>query len=353
LPSAEKTANYGLNQWAGNEYPKRQDFVDDNAKIDAELKKAQDHRENTSNPHKVMADQVGAINPNLLINGNYQVWQRGTEFSADEVNQCRYCADRWFYFNAADYTGLHVQKVDEGLQFSSTNDIDHFMGISQTLESELAQSLAGKTITFSASVKASKEVLNFKMRIRYRNTGVITPTMAPTDSADKLVNLTTEFQTFSLTWTVPNDAKGIEFILTATSLPDNETTVTINWAKVEIGSVATEFSPRPYAAELAMCQRYYQVCDISYYGYVISTTTASIRCPLPVTMRTTPTILSSTDCVIRSSEQVIDHATLSVKNIFDNTLWLYAIKEDVTMVETKPCIVAVYDDYLELDAEIY
>lgn len=34
MPSENKTANLGLNQWLGNEYPKRTDFVEDNKKID-------------------------------------------------------------------------------------------------------------------------------------------------------------------------------------------------------------------------------------------------------------------------------------------------------------------------------
>lgn len=34
MPSTNKTPNLQLNQWAGNEYVKRQDFVDDNNKID-------------------------------------------------------------------------------------------------------------------------------------------------------------------------------------------------------------------------------------------------------------------------------------------------------------------------------
>jgi hypothetical protein len=38
MPSATKTTNYGLNQWDGNEYPKRVDFVADNALIDAQMK---------------------------------------------------------------------------------------------------------------------------------------------------------------------------------------------------------------------------------------------------------------------------------------------------------------------------
>lgn len=38
MGSVNKTANYGLNQWQGNEYPKREDYVDDNKKIDDALK---------------------------------------------------------------------------------------------------------------------------------------------------------------------------------------------------------------------------------------------------------------------------------------------------------------------------
>jgi len=37
MPSENKTPNYGLNQWQGNEYPKRVDFNEDNAIIDEAL----------------------------------------------------------------------------------------------------------------------------------------------------------------------------------------------------------------------------------------------------------------------------------------------------------------------------
>ena len=37
MPSAKKTPNINLSQWAGNEYVKRQDFCDDNLIIDREV----------------------------------------------------------------------------------------------------------------------------------------------------------------------------------------------------------------------------------------------------------------------------------------------------------------------------
>lgn len=39
MPSATKTTNLGLNQWSGNEYPKRLDFLEDNAAIDGAVGK--------------------------------------------------------------------------------------------------------------------------------------------------------------------------------------------------------------------------------------------------------------------------------------------------------------------------
>lgn len=38
MGSVNKTPNYGLNQWAGNEYPKRADFNSDNGIVDTQLK---------------------------------------------------------------------------------------------------------------------------------------------------------------------------------------------------------------------------------------------------------------------------------------------------------------------------
>lgn len=94
MPSANKTPNYGLNQWQGNEYPKRQDFVEDNAAIDAAIKaRASEtsglagtgrttetvkanadaiaaHKADKSNPHGVTASQVGAVPTTRKINSH-------------------------------------------------------------------------------------------------------------------------------------------------------------------------------------------------------------------------------------------------------------------------------------------
>lgn len=46
MPSSKKTPNIGLNDWTGNEYVKRQDFCDDNNKIDTEIGKLKESIKN-------------------------------------------------------------------------------------------------------------------------------------------------------------------------------------------------------------------------------------------------------------------------------------------------------------------
>lgn len=60
MPSADKTPNIGLNKWQGNEYAKRQDFVDDNIIIDAELKRQDDARK-THEAEKATQSNLGHI----------------------------------------------------------------------------------------------------------------------------------------------------------------------------------------------------------------------------------------------------------------------------------------------------
>jgi hypothetical protein len=257
LPSAEKTANYGLNQWAGNEYPKRQDFVDDNAKIDAELKKAQDHRGNTSNPHKVMADQVGAINPNLAINGDFRVNQRG-QYTYSEPG---YTFDRWrLWCEKSDVTGT-VSRGESNSQYgiggyyahvvlSSVSNADNdglkfFQVIDLT--SDEGKVLQNKTVTFSAWCYTDADYRALYVGYFKDDEWVYFFTEIPQYSANR----------YSISIDVPYDAKRLEFgIACSRSLTANDigTLIDIAECKLEIGSVATAFSPRSYAEELAMCQ---------------------------------------------------------------------------------------------------
>ena len=95
MPSENKTPNLGLNQWQGNEYIKRQDFVEDNQKIDtafgnledltteekSDLVGAINEIENTVKTH--LADYAGLkgfiIDQGSNDNGSYIKWSNGLQ----------------------------------------------------------------------------------------------------------------------------------------------------------------------------------------------------------------------------------------------------------------------------------
>ena len=76
----------------------------------------------------------------------------------------------------------------------------------------------------------------------------------------------------------------------------NGATFYITGVQLEKGSTATSFDYRPYSAELALCQRYYQQIgknpNTNYQGYgvgvAVNSTTVEIIIPFVVTMRTAP-----------------------------------------------------------------
>jgi hypothetical protein len=79
----------------------------------------------------------------------------------------------------------------------------------------------------------------------------------------------------------------------------NGATLYITGVQLEVGSVATPFERRPYGAELAMCQRYYQKVfpqASNVYlaaGFCTSTTSSRYVLHFPVEMRTAPTALET------------------------------------------------------------
>ena len=149
-------------------------------------------------------------NPNLLINGDFQVWQRGEKFGGSKVKT--YVADRWWYYNV---DGV-ISKVSDGLQ---TNCAIH-----QNLENKLRK---GKKYTISYS----KNGVVFKR--------VITAQIYDSDYIENIKYFL--------------NSNGYEEVAIRV---DN--TCILNWVKLELGDTETPLIPRPYAEELAMCHRYYQ-----------------------------------------------------------------------------------------------
>lgn len=171
-------------------------------------------------------------NPNLLINPDFKINQRGQE-EYDAVGG--YCVDCW------GIAGDELTK-DKLVIHSDHVTFQRYMNTGNSLQQliENPERFAGKTITLSALTGGSDD---YSLRIRYNDTRET--------SAHSLVNGVSTF-----TMTLPEN---LTLLAVCLQCRTTGAEVDVYWMKLEIGSVATPFTPPDHATELAKCQRYYQI----------------------------------------------------------------------------------------------
>ncbi|NFS29025.1 hypothetical protein FDF12_03320 [Clostridium botulinum] len=248
-------------------------------------------------------------NPNLLINGDFQVWQRGTEQLVD-FNGTSYCADRW---------KVHQLNVLQSKQLTNDSRLSKYclrvenkntsgtqLYLTQPFEDDYIDFLNDKLVTVSFWIKGYNNATN----VLYYEVG--------NKQVDK-VYLTNEWQKVSGTvkanFVKDNiNMRGIT-IFTAGSNPIlTNQGYEISNIKLELGSVATPFVPRPYGEELALCQRYYQSNYIT--GWFSGSVTTSgnyvvVKIPLPTTLRLKPTLIND----VRGTMQYYNGGWINLNNV--------------------------------------
>ena len=137
-------------------------------------------------------------------------------------------------------------------------------------------------------------------RYRFNGTGTVKPVAGGAEITGtiniKYILEDADFQklngkTLTRSWSENGLIQKETFVCNSVTIFDKTiTNKTVNFIKIELGEIATPFSPRSYAEELAMCQRYFQLIP----RIRIKTDRAPLeqKAPysLPVVMRTTPTI---------------------------------------------------------------
>jgi hypothetical protein len=221
---------------------------------------------------------------NAIINGNFDIWQRGTSFTGVSP-ALTYSADRWSSARNGTGATVNVSRVDFALgQTDVPNNPSHYINYEVTTAGsgetyhflgqriESVKTFAGETVTVSFYAKASSAVSLSVGLTQHFGTGG-SPSVQVVTMIDSY-NLTTSFQKFTATVTVPSisgktlGTDGNDRLLLFFDMPRDTTfDLDIAQVKLEPGSVATPFRPRPIAEELALCQRYYQVA-ISTLGFV-------------------------------------------------------------------------------------
>lgn len=213
-----------------------------------------------------------SVGPNYLINGNFDVWQRGTSFTIASGNN--YVADKWII--AKDVVGASTiadriaftpgQSAVPGepayyLRYAPTASSGATLNqLSQRMED--VRTLAGQQVTFSFWATSSVPVnINAEFVQRFGTGGsadVIT-------SIASFNNLTTAWVKYTVTFNVPSisgktiGSPGTHYTILRLNLPLNSAFgIWFAQCQLEASGSATAFKRRSFAEELSLCMRYYQ-----------------------------------------------------------------------------------------------
>ena len=185
---------------------------------------------------------------NLILNGGFDVWQRGTSFSAGG-----YTADRWAAPNPGTLSVTKLYDSTLGLNYL-TNTNSGGWGIYTRLEAKDVQHLrAGTVVTFSLyTTVASGDKLRYKANTGTKLEAGLTTieTIGSWYRKSVTITVTSEMETLF-------DFDQYLNILYEPFVAAN-TPYSVTGVQLELGSVATPFEHRSYGEELALCQRYYQ-----------------------------------------------------------------------------------------------
>lgn len=127
--------------------------------------------------------------------------------------------------------------------------------------------------------------------------------------------------------------------------------------RLNAGGLLLPFAPRPYAEELALCQRYYQrrMGPIFGNGWVLSSTQARSIIDLPVVMRTSPTlntsVLSGT-ITLRSGASSLTVTALGYSQLAPHVINLLATVASGLTINDATQLMGGAADYITLDAEL-
>lgn len=235
-------------------------------------------------------DYGGSVgsNPNLLINGDFQVNQRGQASYNIQNNSWTwvYTLDRWRLYGLSNLT---VTKNTDGT-ITITNNSGTHAHFAQPFEKPF---VLGNYVM-------SANVLNVSGDVYLRANGVTT-------EIDYKLSVGVNSSKINLA----PDSISLFF--------NGNSSITLEWVKLESGTVATPFIPRHYTEEFIMCRYYYYAFEDEtpilrqYNGY---TGTISY-----LEMRVVPTVKSATVSYINTSNQHVQ-ASSTTATPYSKVAWI-------------------------------
>ena len=192
---------------------------------------------------------------NLIINGGFDVWQRGVYTTATTIVNAAVTADRWRFNSTVAGT---IQDLQDGVvrleaTAAGTGTIRKYQNIE---DRGLYRHISSKTVTFSAWVKSNTPNARIEL---YQSAW---------NGFDASHSGGGDWEYLSVTQTLVDISAipdghlmtqigldGFDSANVAIAIGDY---IEFKEVQLELGSVATDFEHRSYGEELALCQRYYQ-----------------------------------------------------------------------------------------------
>tara|TARA_R110000868_G_scaffold425_1_gene3388 strand:- start:359 stop:1348 length:990 start_codon:yes stop_codon:yes gene_type:complete len=309
---------------------------------------------------------------NVLINGDFKVWQRGTSKAMAVGAGTGFIADRWTAARAGYAAGGTVSRQTaslDGFQYCSrvqrnsgntSTAVNYYF---QTLESVTSIPLANKPVVYSFYIRAGANFSGSVTAKLYSGTAtdqVNYPDGGITGSATVItstLSLTTSWQRVVLYGNVGTSATqlfaGFEWTPSGTAGAADYYEIT--GVQLEQNYQPTPFEQRPIGVELALCQRYYYrtggtvAGDITIIGYQPASTSIYATFFHLVEMRTTPSLAQKvgTWSVLNTSTQpVINAASKNSYSIYST------VNPGITNANQSGAQTANSGTYLEFSAEL-
>lgn len=221
-------------------------------------------------------------NPNLLINPDFRINQRGQEVYNGAAYT--YTIDRWTVYNS----NTTVTKTSNGVTCSPCNS--PFSTFGQRIE-HLQK--GQYTVSFSVSNLTDHIYLS-----------------AQTKDKQYLLEIFDTTGVHSATFTIDTD---IDNLLVYFYARAND--FSLQWAKLELGSIATPFIPPDPATELMKCQRYYETGTGDTWQYSDASSNAGLYVAYCVPKRVNPTITSTIRETLNAINTVGDSLQYDIGNL--------------------------------------
>ena len=175
---------------------------------------------------------------NLLINGDFKIWQRGTNFAIDKNDGWVYIADRWAYMTTSN-NKVNITKNSSGGIIINTDSKSVTQYFCQTIE--VPSNLQGKEVTISLQ----------------GNVGTMVVT-ASDDIKNSMTDGGLMFESFTKdldepkTVTIPSDARTITIGFMHVGKME------LDWVKLEEGNKATSFVSNSFDEEKKNCLKFFE-----------------------------------------------------------------------------------------------